>query len=126
MCAQIERAVCLTADKALITSLYHLPTLVAHMQEVHFHQSLQLPRLLSPSQLCLLHSACSPSFTYPCNIFSSFPLSLPCVLVPLDVLLYFLLAQKCCCYSAQLNVLHLDSVRTHYPYLPFVNTLKPL
>lgn len=39
MCTQIqhERLVCLTVDKALITSLYHLHPHITHIQEVHFH-----------------------------------------------------------------------------------------
>lgn len=89
LCVQCEGVVCLTVDKALITSLYHLqphiqecifihkqPTASLLLPLVSLHCTTLLPLLRLPVSLWQLFQFYLPV----CVIFFSFPPNLLCVL----------------------------------------------
>lgn len=108
---------------------------MTHIQEVHFHPwtaySLVSPSFHPPPPSD--HAACATlaALAYLYIIFSSFPPKLLCVLclctcTPWCPAVFSLCMQISTATRSwtQPNVLYPNSVRTHYPCLPFVNTLK--
>lgn len=83
MCTQTEceGVVCLTVDKALITSLYHLQPRITHIQKEHLHP-LTAYRFL-PCSRPLFHTNSLPSVRASCVTSATPPVLLTCELFSL-------------------------------------------
>lgn len=129
MCTQIEceGVVCLTVDKAVITSLYHLqPPITFRKSPFSYINSLQSSLFIIPPSsfcsCCLCHSGSSSSFTHQCFIFSSFSSVLSvCTCTSWCPVVFSLCMQIS---TATLEHSRMCCTLTHYSCLPFVNTLK--